>query len=138
MRIWRIVLLPALLLATTASMPPAQADAASRKVLVDFRKEGGFAGINDRVLVYGNGCVRLSRRTGPTVDKCLTAKENRTLRTSLKKLRLGRSEPRPQGADFIKYTLAYDQRRVSRYTLPDGWQPVVRHLEKIMEKYWGS
>ncbi|MGW0802320.1 hypothetical protein [Nonomuraea sp. NPDC002799] len=138
MRIWRIVLLPLLLLAlTTASMPPVQASTAQqKKTLVDFRKEGGFAGLNDRVIVYGNGCVRLSRRTGPTIDKCLTGKERRTLRTYLKKLRIGRSEAQPQGADFIKYTLAYDRRRASRYTLPGSWQPVVRHLDKIMEKYW--
>ncbi|MFC4118738.1 hypothetical protein [Nonomuraea zeae] len=136
MRIWRIALLPMLLLALTASMPAAQAESAQKRVLVDFRKEGGFAGLNDRVIVYANNCVRLSRRTGPTIDKCLTAKERRTLRAYLKKLRIGRSEARPQGADFIKYTLAYNRHRASRYQLPASWQPVVRHLDKIMEKYW--
>ncbi|GAA3544795.1 hypothetical protein GCM10022419_026250 [Nonomuraea rosea] len=139
MKIWRIVLLPMLLLALTASMPAAQAaqaGSAQKRVLVDLRKEGGFAGLNDRVIVYGNNCVRLSRRTGPTIDKCLTGKERRTLRTYLKKLKIGRSEARPQGADFIKYTLAYNRHRASRYQLPATWQPVVRHLEKIMEKYW--
>lgn len=130
------MLLPVLLLALSTSMVPAQAAVAPKKVLLDLREQGGFAGLNNRVIVYGNGCVRLSRRTGPTIDKCPTAKEKRTLRGHLKKLKVGRSEGPPQGADFIKYTLAYDKRRASRYTLPTTWTPLVRHLEKIMTKYW--
>ncbi|WP_103960168.1 hypothetical protein [Nonomuraea solani] len=136
MRIWRIVLLPVLLLALSTSMAPAQAEMAPKRVLVELREQGGFAGLNNRVVVYGSGCVRLSRRTGPTIDKCLTAKEERKLRGYLRHLKMGRSERPPQGADFIKYTLTYDKRRVSRYQLPATWQPLVRHLEKIMEKYW--
>lgn len=117
-------------------MAPAQAEMAPKRVLVELREQGGFAGLNNRVVVYGSGCVRLSRRTGPTIDKCLTAKEERKLRGYLRHLKMGRSERPPQGADFIKYTLTYDKRRVSRYQLPATWQPLVRHLEKIMEKYW--
>ncbi|TMR98690.1 hypothetical protein [Nonomuraea basaltis] len=137
MKIWRIVLLPLLVLALTASMAPAQAEVSLRKrVLVTLREQGGFAGLNNRVIVYANGCVRLSRRTGPTVDKCLTDKEERTLRGHLKRLKLGRSETTPPGADFIAYTLAYKGRRTTRYTLPSTWQPVVRQLEKALDKYW--
>ncbi|WP_043615621.1 hypothetical protein [Nonomuraea candida] len=133
---WRIVLLAGLVPALSTSMVPAQAEVAPRQVLVELRKEGGFAGLNDRVTVYGNGCVRLSRRTGPTVGKCLTAKEKRRLRGHLGHLKLGRSQRAPQGADFIKYTLAYGKRRAGVYDLPPTWRPVVRELDKIMEKYW--
>lgn len=135
---WRIVLMPVLLPALTLSVvpAPAQAAVAPKKVLVEYWKQGGFAGLKDHVVVYGNGCVRLSRRTGPTVDKCLTGKEERKLRTYLKSLKLGRSEGNPPGADFLKYTLVYKKHRVSRYTLPPSWQPVVQHLDKIMVKYW--
>ncbi|MFE3452618.1 hypothetical protein ACFXJ8_27210 [Nonomuraea sp. NPDC059194] len=137
MRIWRIALLPALLLSlSTGVAPPAQALTPKTKTLVTLYRQGGFAGFDDRVTVYTNGCARLARRTGPTVDKCLTPKEMRTLRGHLKRLRLGRSEAQPQGADFIKYTIAYRGHRVSRYTLPASWSPVVRDLEKALEKYW--
>jgi hypothetical protein len=137
MNLWRIVLLPLLVLALTASTAPAQAEASlGKRVLVQLREQGGFAGLDNRVIVYANGCVRLSRRTGPTVDKCLTVKEERTLRGYLKHLKVGRSEPAPRGADFIKYTLAYKGRHASRYTLTSSWQPVVRELEKILDKYW--
>ncbi|MER6946451.1 hypothetical protein ABT294_20695 [Nonomuraea sp. NPDC000554] len=137
MKSWRITLLPALLLALgMGAAEPAQAVTEKTRTLVTLHKEGGFAGLNDQVIVYTNGCVRLSRRTGPTVDECLTETEMRTLRAHLKNLRLGRSEPQPQGADFIKYTIAYRGTRVSRYTLPSSWSPVVRDLEKAMEKYW--
>ncbi|GAA2803679.1 hypothetical protein [Nonomuraea dietziae] len=136
MKIWRIVLLPALLLALVAGVaPPAQAFTA-KTTLVALHKQGGFAGLADRVIVYTDGCARLSRRTGPTVDTCLPRKEMRTLRGHLKLLRLGRSEAQPRGADFIKYTIAYRGHRVSRYTLPASWSPVVRDLEKTLEKYW--
>ncbi|MBB6545312.1 hypothetical protein [Nonomuraea rubra] len=136
MRIWRIVLLPVLVPVLSTSMAPAQAEVAPKRVLVELRKQGGFAGLNDRVIVFGNGCARLSRRTGPTIDKCLTAKEERRLRGQLRHLKIGRSQRAPQGADFITFTLAYDRRRASVYDLPATWQPVVRHLDQIMEKYW--
>ncbi|MGV9305601.1 MULTISPECIES: hypothetical protein [unclassified Nonomuraea] len=137
MRIWRIALLPALLLSLgLSSAQPAQAADVETKVLVALRKQGGFAGFDDRVTVYTNGCVRLSRRTGPTVDKCLTKKEVAALRGHLKRLRLGRSEAQPQGADFIKYTISYKGHRASRYTLTTSWSPVVRNLEQLLERYW--
>ncbi|MBA2891672.1 hypothetical protein [Nonomuraea soli] len=135
MKVWRSVVAAALLLALgLAAAPPAQA--AGRTVRIQLREEGGFAGLQDRVTVYKDGCVRLSRRTGPTVDKCLTAGEVRKLKGYLKKLSLGRSQKPPQGADFIKYTLTYKGHRVSKYTLTKTWRPVVAHLEKILQKYW--
>ncbi|NUO98384.1 MAG: hypothetical protein HOW59_10685 [Nonomuraea sp.] len=137
MKIWRIVLLPALALAvTTSAAPAAGAVTTQKKVLVDLREEGGFAGLSNRVTVYTNGCVKLARRTGPTVRKCLTAKERRQLGGHLKHLKLGRSERPPQGADFLKYTLTYKGHRAVRYTLPSSWKPVVTHLDKVLVKYW--
>ncbi|MEU8321576.1 hypothetical protein AB0C33_24770 [Nonomuraea sp. NPDC048881] len=136
MKIWRIVLLPALALAVTASALPAEAVTTQRKVLVDLREEGGFAGLLNRVTVYTDGCFRLSRRTGPVVTKCLTAREHRQLRGYLKELRIGRSERPPQGADFLKYTLTHKGHHATRYTLPRTWKPVVAHLDKVLVKYW--
>ncbi|GLX00584.1 hypothetical protein [Microtetraspora sp. NBRC 16547] len=137
MGIWRIALLAALVLFLGATMTsPAQAVTAQKKVLVQLREQGGFAGIDDRVTVYTDGCVRLSRRTGPAVDACLTSGEIRGLRRDLKQLRLGSSETQPPGADFIQYTLSYQGHRTARYTLPSTWSPVVRRLEKILQKYW--
>ncbi|MEZ7126531.1 hypothetical protein ACBR40_14475 [Nonomuraea sp. AD125B] len=136
MRIWRIALTPLLVPALVAVPAVPVAAAVQRKVLVDYRRQGGFAGFDDHVIVYRDGCVRLSRRTGPTVDKCLTGKEERRLATALKSLRVGRSEPAPRGADFLKYTLAHKGHRATRYTLPKSWQPVVKQLDAAMTKYW--
>ncbi|MEV0973878.1 hypothetical protein [Microtetraspora glauca] len=134
---WRIALLAALVLVFGASMTSsAQAVTAQKKVLVQLREQGGFAGLDDRVTVYTDGCVRLSRRTGPAAARCLTGGEMRGLRADLRHLRVGRSEARPPGADFIKYTLAYRGHRAGRYTLPGTWTPVVRRLERILQKYW--
>ncbi|ETK35597.1 hypothetical protein MPTA5024_13695 [Microbispora sp. ATCC PTA-5024] len=138
MRISRIALPPAAALTVLTVLPalavtaPAGAAAAPRKPLVALREEGGFAGLDNRVTVYTDGCAALSRRTGPTVRTCLTAAEWRGLRGSLKHLRLGRSEARPPGADFIRYGLAYKGHRAVRYTLPATWKPVVSRLEKIL------
>lgn len=145
---WRIMLPPVLVLALGASgVSVAHADGrqaradvregveAQRKTLVDFREQGGFAGLDNRVRVFTDGCGQFSRRTGPIVSSCLTGKELRRLRTVLQKLKVGTSEPQPQGADFLKYTLTYKGHRASRYTPPTTWQPVVRHLEKLLTKY---
>lgn len=129
------MLLPALLLALTASVAqPVQAVAVQKKVLVEFRRQGGFAGFDDRVIVYTDGCARVSRRTAPAAVKCLTKAEMRTLRGHLKRLRIGPSQAQPQGADHLKYTLAYRGQRASRYTLTRRWTPVVRDLEKLLAK----
>ncbi|WP_182903050.1 hypothetical protein [Microbispora sp. H10830] len=136
MRITRIALLPLAALSVLAVTAPAEAATAHRKLLVELREEGGFAGLHNRVAVYTDGCAVLSRRTGPTVRKCLTAAEWRGLRGSLKHLRLGRSESQPPGADFIAYRLAYKGHRATRYTLPPTWQPVVSRMEKVLVKYW--
>ncbi|GIH73122.1 hypothetical protein Mth01_53750 [Sphaerimonospora thailandensis] len=120
--------------AQTSAQTSAQANG-HKKVLVQLRETGGFAGIDDRVTVYTNGCARFSRRQAPPVNKCLTRGEMRKLRGYLKHLRVGCSEKQPQGADFIKYTLAYHGHRASRYTLPRTWSPVVRQLEKALQKY---
>lgn len=132
---WRILLLTTL----ATGLTPASADATTatvHKALVQLREEGGLLGLNNRMTVYRNGCARLSKRTGPTVRKCLTRDEFRTLRGHLASLELGETETRPPGADFIKYTLTHECRQVSRYTLPESWKPVVADLEKVLEKYW--
>ncbi|MFI7146525.1 hypothetical protein ACIBO2_16525 [Nonomuraea sp. NPDC050022] len=137
MRILRIALIVILGTALSATMAPAaSATPVAKKVLVELREQGGFAGFDNRVIVYTNGCVRLSRRTGPTVNKCLTRGEQRKLHHDLKLLRLGHSQAKPQGADFLKYTLTYRGHRVSRYTLTATWTPVVQRMERFLVKYW--
>lgn len=131
----RVALLSLAVLSMAALTGPAEATTAPRKSLVELREQGGFAGLDDRVRVYTDGCALLSRRTGPAVRRCLTASEWRGLRGALKNLRLGRSEAPPQGADLLAYGLAYQGRRVTRYTVPPSWRPVVDRLEKILVKY---
>ncbi|MFG1697864.1 hypothetical protein [Nonomuraea sp. NPDC049309] len=135
MTLWRIVFLSLLSLLPSTSLPPAQATPPGKRVLVELRKEGGFAGLRDRVTVHADGCARFDRRSGRAASACLTAGELRRLRTHLRALRLGAPEPKPQGFDFITYTLAYEGRRVSRYTLTPTWRPVVTDLERALEKY---
>ncbi|GAA1017363.1 hypothetical protein Aple_033170 [Acrocarpospora pleiomorpha] len=132
----RITALIALALVHCAlTTPTASAAGAQKKVLVELREQGGFAGIDNHVIVYASGCARLRHRTDRAVAMCLTNGEMRGLRGDLKRLRLGRSEAEPPGADFIKYTLAYRGHRIARYSLPSTWRPVVRRLEKILQKH---
>ncbi|WP_182876551.1 hypothetical protein [Microbispora sp. H10670] len=135
MRTSRVTLLSLAVLCAAALTGPAEATTAPRKSLVELREQGGFAGLDDRVRVYTDGCALLSRRTGPVVRRCLTASEWRGLRGALRNLRLGRSEAPPQGADFLAYGLTYQGRRVTRYTLPPSWRPVVDRLQRVLAKY---
>jgi hypothetical protein len=136
MTILRITLLAALVLVQCAlTLPPTLAASVQKKVVVELREKGGIAGLDNRVIVYTSGCARVSRRIGAAVATCLTSGEMRGLRGDLKRLRLGRSQAQPPGADFIKYTVTYRGHRVSRYTLPSTWGPVVRRLEKILQKH---
>lgn len=131
----RVALLPLVAAPVLAVAPAAETATKPAKVLVELREEGGFAGLRNRVAVYTDRCAVLSRRTGPAVRRCLTAGEWRGLLGSLEHLRLGSSEPPPQGADFLAYYLAYKGHRATRYSLPPSWRPVVSRLEKILVKY---
>lgn len=148
MKVSRIVPLAALILAASGGTAthaasvqggaqPCARDSGHEKVLVRLRETGGFAGIDDRVTVYTDGCARFSRGPAPAVHRRLTGAEMRELCGHLKRLRVGRSEARPRGADFIEYTLTYRGRQASRYTLPlpVTWRPVVEQLERILHKY---
>src|SRR5437868_1654089 len=139
MRIWRAILLPVLLLALGLTVAqPVQAVAVQKKVLINFSKVGGFAGFDDRVTVYTNGCARMSRRSGDVVAQCLTKGEVRRLAMDLSHLVIGRSDKPPMGADFLTYTLAYRGHKASRHnSIPRTWRPVVRDLEKLLDKYIG-
>ncbi|RCG29808.1 hypothetical protein DQ384_19780 [Sphaerisporangium album] len=157
MRIWRIavmsVLVPVMLTGAapfpaTAAVAVAVADKADKadkaedarqavrqkaQSLVKLRRQGGFAGVDDRVTVYTDGCARVVHRTGPAITRCLSAADTRTLRGDLKRLSLGRSQTAPPGADMYRYTLTYHGRSVSRSSVPASWRPVVRRLEKLLD-----
>ncbi|MEV6985416.1 hypothetical protein AB0M95_29715 [Sphaerisporangium sp. NPDC051017] len=103
-----------------------------RTSLIRLRRQGGFVGADDRVTIYTDGCAVVKHRTGPAREPCLAAHDIRALRGDLGRLRLGRSQPEPPGADMYKHTLTYHGRSVVRYTLPPTWSPVVRRLEKLL------
>ncbi|MEV6985916.1 hypothetical protein AB0M95_32290 [Sphaerisporangium sp. NPDC051017] len=145
MRTWRIAVMSVLVPAMVAGAVPspaataAAADEARRAVrqkatsLVKLQRQGGFAGVDDHVTVYTNGCARVVHRTGPAIRRCLSAADTRKLRGELKRLSLGRSQTAPPGADMYEYTLTYNGRSVSRYSVPSSWRPVVRRLEKLLD-----
>ncbi|GII61208.1 hypothetical protein Skr01_12930 [Sphaerisporangium krabiense] len=97
-----------------------------------LRRQGGFIGVDDQVIVYTDGCTRLTHRSAPAVKRCLTGTDLRKLRADLKRLVPGRSQTQPPGADLYKYTLTYHGKSVVRYTLPATWRPVVKRLEKLL------
>ncbi|GII82061.1 hypothetical protein Ssi03_00510 [Sphaerisporangium siamense] len=97
-----------------------------------LRRQGGFIGVDDLVVVYTDGCTRLTHRSAPAVKRCLTGTDLRKLRADLKRLKLGRSQTQPPGADLYKYTLTYHGKSVVRYTLPVTWRPVIKRLEKLL------
>ncbi|GAA4572651.1 hypothetical protein [Planotetraspora kaengkrachanensis] len=115
------------------SPAPPPVDPAS-KLLVEYRRSGGFAGFADRITVFGDGRATVTRVT-TNVDTTLTPDELAALNEKLEVLELGEPAAEPGGADHITYELLVNGRRSVRYdALPSDWQAVTDILDQVIER----
>ncbi|GAA4587408.1 hypothetical protein GCM10023194_36190 [Planotetraspora phitsanulokensis] len=115
------------------SPAPPPVDPAS-KLLVEYRRSGGFAGFADRITVFGDGRATVTRVT-TNVDTTLTPDELAALNEKLEVLELGEPAAEPGGADHITYELLVNGRRSVRYdVLPPDWQDVTAILDQVIER----
>ncbi|MFJ5711010.1 hypothetical protein [Streptomyces sp. NPDC093105] len=106
--------------ATTASTATteateATADPRSETVLVEIRVSGGFAGVDNRLVVREDGSWTVRSRTGEPRAGRMTAADLAELRAALEDPAYARVPDRPTGppvADGFQYAVTYHDRTV--------------------------
>ncbi|HVD15830.1 MAG TPA: protealysin inhibitor emfourin [Actinomycetota bacterium] len=123
--------------ATTSA--PATGGTAAATILVDYRKSGGFAGLEEHLVVMGSGHAMVEGM-GPSRDEQLDPATMRELTAALDQAGLDRLRPRydppVKGNDLIEYTVTYQGRTVtvSDTAIPPQLRPLLTELNQIMSE----
>jgi hypothetical protein len=107
------------------------------KVLIEYHRSGGFAGVIEDLIIYDDGRAVLTQRTGRsefTLDedsvKQITEKLEQATFSALKKEYL----PERPGADFFEYEISYKGHTVKAQdtAVPESLLPVLESLNEII------
>ncbi len=108
------------------------------RVLIEYRRSGGFAGIDDHLVIYVNGQATLTRRT-EHYEFVVGPEEMNQLQTlfesvEFSKLRREYSPPR-KGSDLIEYLVTYEGYTVRAMdtVVPESLHPILELLNQITE-----
>jgi Emfourin len=122
--------------ATTA---PTTGGTAAATILVDYRKSGGFAGLEEHLVVTSDGHATVEGK-GPTRTKQLDPATMRELTAALEQAGLDRLQPRHdppvKGNDLFEYAITYRGRTVtvSDTEIPPQLRPLLTELSRIMNE----
>jgi hypothetical protein len=121
--------------ATTTA--PTGATTAPATILVDYRKSGGFTGLQEHLVVTTDGHATVEG-DGPSGDEQLDEATMRELVAALDRAGLDRLRPRydpaGQGNDLIEYAVTYPGRTVTvtDTAVPPRLQALLTELNRIM------
>jgi hypothetical protein len=123
--------------ATTTA--PGTGGTAAATILVDYRKSGGFAGLEEHLVVTSDGHATVEGK-GPTRTKQLDPATMRELTAALEQAGLDRLQPRydppVRGNDLFEYAITYRGRTVtvSDTEIPPQLRPLLTELDRIMNE----
>ena len=113
-------------------------EASSAQMLVEYRRSGGFAGLDDHLVIMGSGesiLTRKSERYEFTLDHSAVA-DLRSLFKDAEFSQLGpESLPSRQGSDLFEYVVTYERYAVRTMdgAVPPSLQPILEALDQIVE-----
>jgi len=113
------------------SKPPAPA------VLVDYYRSGGFAGFNDRLVIFDNGVAVISGRNVDyeiELNRSVIDRINGIFNESQFSMLEGNYSARHGSADLIKYTISYHSKTViaEDTAIPPALQTVIDELNRVL------
>ena len=110
----------------------------SQGTLIEYRRTGGFAGLDDHLVVDANGRTILTRKSGryeftinrDTMDRLVSVLNNAEF-TKLRSEYL----PSRKGSDLMEYIVTYKDHQVRAMdtAVPDSLWPVLELLNQIVE-----
>jgi hypothetical protein len=113
------------------SRPPAPA------VLVDYYRTGGFAGFNDRLVVFDNGVAVVSGKNVNyeiELNRSDIDRISQVFNTSQFSMLEGNYSARHGSVDLIKYTISYHGKTViaEDTAIPPSLQSVIDELNRVL------
>jgi len=106
-------------------------------LFVDYQRSGGIAGVNDRLVIFGNGAGLVSSRT--------TSREILLNQSDLEQISAlfdeaqfrmleGNYTSRRGGADFMQYSISYQGKTVNTEdtAIPASLEPVIKEMNRIL------
>lgn len=106
-------------------------------IFVDYQRSGGFAGVNDRVVIFDNGVTIISNRkasTEITLNSSELERINMVFSGSKFTAFEGNYTSRRGGADLMQYTISYHGTTVHTEdtAIPPGMEPVIEEMNRIL------
>lgn len=112
-------------------------DSTSPALFVDYQRTGGFAGVNDRLVIFDNGVTLVSSRT--------TSREILLNRTELDRIASvfdaagfqlleGNYTSRRGSADLMQYSIRFRGRTVitEDTAVPASLEPVIQEMNRVL------
>ena len=112
-------------------------------LFVDYQRSGGIAGVNDRLVIFGNGAGLVSSRT--------TSREILLNQSDLEQISAvfdagqfamleGNYTSRRGGADLLQYSIRYQGKTVitEDTAIPPSLEPVIREMDRIISSNLNS
>lgn len=106
-------------------------------LFVDYQRTGGFAGVNDRLVIFDNGAALVSSRT-TSREILLNASELERISAIFEKAGFpaleGNYTSRRGGADFLQYSITYRGKTVHTEdtAIPPSLEPVINEMDRIL------
>jgi hypothetical protein len=110
----------------------------SASVFLEYQRSGGFAGLDDRLLITPNGNATLTRHSQRT-EFVVTRAALDQLQTLLEQAGFARLSgeylPARTGADLLEYMISYQGHtvRTKDTAVPEALQPVLEALNRVIE-----
>ncbi|MCZ7575160.1 MAG: hypothetical protein M5U01_41960 [Ardenticatenaceae bacterium] len=111
---------------------------ASSRALIEYRRSGGFAGLDDHLVIQEDGKAILTRKTGRSefVLDDATMNQLRVLFDEAEFSKLRREYlPRRKGSDLFEYVMTHKGHTVRTLdtAVPESLQPILKVLNQIVE-----
>jgi hypothetical protein len=116
--------------------PPVSRPAAPT-LFVDYQRSGGFAGVDERLVIFDNGVTLVSSRT-TSREMLLNQSELEQISALFDAAKFplleGNYTSRRGGADFMQYSIGFKGKTVHTEdtAIPASLEPVIREMDRIL------
>lgn len=116
---------------------PAVSRATPPAIFVDYQRTGGFAGVDERIVIFDNGLAVISKRTASTeimLNQSDLDRITEIFRDAQFSMFQGNYTARRGSADYFRYTISYHSKTViaEDSAVPPTLQPVINEMNRII------
>ncbi|MEI8331162.1 MAG: hypothetical protein WCF90_05875 [Methanomicrobiales archaeon] len=142
MRKWMVAFIVMILVAIALPgclgvKPPSVSSPTLPSVFVDYKRVGGVAGFDDRLVIFDNGAAVISRKTVST-DIALNQSDLDRITGIFNEARFsmlqGNYTARQGNADYFRYTIRYHNKTINAEdsAIHPSLQPVIDEMNRII------